>query len=697
MIHERIFNNRYRLDRKLGEGGMAEVYCGTDVVLRRRVAIKVLREQYAADEEFVRRFYQEAESAARLSHPNIVNTYDVGHEDRTYFIVMELVDGPSLGEIISVDGKLPEPVAIHYATQIASGLAYAHRVGLLHRDIKPANVLVTKDDVVKLSDFGIARAVSQQTMTLTKPGLVMGSVYYMPPEQALGGELHEASDLYSLGIVLYQMLMGKLPYTGESPVSVALKHVHDPVPSIDGTASGVSPALAAIVNKLLQKKPEHRFLSASELATALREARERPSVAGYRISDDAETMAVAATRSLPPRRSPLPDRPYTSLREDEEDRSRRGPWVIFALVALMLLATGVGYVLFGRPMPDFGASITVGDYTDMTDAQAQSQIVGLGLRVRFDHSPSDTVPINHVIRQNPTAGVRVDRNTLVTLVVSNGKPLVGLDDYRTFTAIDAQRTLVSQGFVVSVMHKFDSAPKETVIDTLPKPGSKVAPNSHITLIVSNGLPSIQVPTFVGLSVQEGQAAAAKAGITLDTSQQAAVAGVPANTIAQQDVPGGTTVQRGAVVHATVSTGIQNVPAVAPNGPTVAVPDVTNESYKQAIDALTNAGFKVAVSYVTQTASQGNIVQQSPRASAPLSSGGTVYVTLAVSGEVPDTNNMTIADATETLAAYGYVVGKTTYTTTAGQGGRVVGTDPEVGTGLAPGSSVTLVVNGTPPQ
>ncbi|HEU5480943.1 MAG TPA: protein kinase, partial [Candidatus Tumulicola sp.] len=166
MIEERIFNNRYRLDSKLGEGGMATVYCGTDTVLRRRVAIKVLREQYAADQEFVRRFYQEAESAARLSHPNIVNTYDVGRENDTYFIVMELVDGASLGEIIAADGKLPEPVALDYATQIASGLAYAHRTGLLHRDIKPANILVTKDDVVKLSDFGIARAVSEHTMTL---------------------------------------------------------------------------------------------------------------------------------------------------------------------------------------------------------------------------------------------------------------------------------------------------------------------------------------------------------------------------------------------------------------------------------------------------------------------------------------------------------------------------------------------------
>ncbi len=275
-VEERIFNNRYKLDKKLGEGGMATVYCGTDTVLRRRVAIKVLREQYAADQEFVRRFYQEAESAARLSHPNIVNTYDVGREGDSYYIVMELVDGPSLADIIAADGKLPEPVALDYGIQIASGLAYAHRTGLLHRDIKPANILVTKDDVVKLSDFGIARAVSTQTMALTKPGLVMGSVYYISPEQAQGHELHETSDLYSLGVVLYQMITGQLPYTGESPVTVALKHIGDPVPTVPAGRLGVSPALAAIVNRLLQKNPENRFTSSAELATALREARERP-------------------------------------------------------------------------------------------------------------------------------------------------------------------------------------------------------------------------------------------------------------------------------------------------------------------------------------------------------------------------------------------------------------------------------------
>ncbi|HVA32962.1 MAG TPA: Stk1 family PASTA domain-containing Ser/Thr kinase, partial [Candidatus Baltobacteraceae bacterium] len=611
MIEEKVFNNRYRLDRKLGEGGMAVVYCGTDIVLRRRVAIKVLREQYAADEEFVRRFYQEAESAARLSHPNIVNTYDVGREGETYFIVMELVDGPSLGEIIAGDGKLPEPVAIDYAAQIASGLAYAHRMGLLHRDIKPANILVTKDDVVKLSDFGIARAVSQQTMTLTKPGLVMGSVYYMPPEQALASDLHEASDLYSLGIVLYQMLTGKLPYTGESPVTVALKHVHDPVPTIDPKSSGVSPALAAIVNRLLQKKPENRFTSASELATALREARERPSVAGFRITDDAPTMVMQSPR-LPPRRSPLPDRPYTSIRDDEERSARRSPWMIVTLVALMAAATAIGFVLFGRPMPNLSANVVVGDYTDMSDAQAQAAIVNDGLRERIVKSPSDTVAANHVIRQNPPPGTHVEKDTLVELVISNGKPLVGLYDVRGYSAIDAQRTLQALGFAVAVVRKFDNSAKDNVIDTQPKPGTRVRPGSHIKLIVSNGPQPVEVPNFVGMSVDNAHAKAAHLGVALDTSQQMPVDGYPLDTIASQDIAAGTKIDKGMVVHAIVSTGAVAPPAGAAAGATsVAVPNVVGKAYQDAISSIRGAGLGAAVHFAVQTTDQGYIIAQDP--------------------------------------------------------------------------------------
>ena len=686
MIEQQTFNNRYKLDRRLGEGGMATVYSGTDTVLRRRVAIKVLRPQYAADDEFVRRFYQEAESAARLSHPNIVNTYDVGREGETYYIVMELVDGPSLAEIIA-DGALPEPVAIDYAAQICNGLAYAHRSGLLHRDIKPANILVTKDDVVKLSDFGIARAVSQQTMALTKPGLVMGSVYYISPEQAQGHELHESSDLYSVGIVLYQMLTGALPYTGESPVTVALKHIGDPVPVLDTNTSGVSPALAAIVNKLLQKRPENRFRSASEVATALREARERPSVPAYQIADDAPTQMMHSV--LPPRRSPLPDRAYSSMSEEEDRRSRFGLGLILTLVLLALAATGIGYVIFGHPLslPSVASSV-VGDYTNMTDTQAQAAVVNAGLVARFIKSASDTVPANHVIRQNPQAGSKVDRNALVELVISNGLPLVGLPDVRGYNVNDAQRTLLDDGFKVKRVDRFDNAAKDSVIDQSPAARSQVRKGAVIALAVSKGPQSIAAPNFVNMEVAQAQAMASKLGITLDTSQQASDPNFASGVIDSQDVLSGTPLQRGAIIHATVSTGPAN------NAQTVAVPSLVGVAYTQAVTQLQQLGLQPAITFSTQSDRNGTIVSQDTPPGSQASSGRRVTLTLSVNGQVPDTEGETLQEAQDTLAADGYQVGKIQYTTSEGANGHVIRTDPAVGESLAPGSTVTLIVNGT---
>ena len=694
MIEQRVFNNRYRLDSKLGEGGMATVYCGTDVLLRRRVAIKVLREQYAADAEFVRRFYQEAESAAKLSHPNIVNTFDVGHQDDTYFIVMELVDGSSLAEIIAADGRLPEPVAIDYATQIASGLAYAHRQGLLHRDIKPANILVTKDDVVKLSDFGIARAVSQQTMALTKPGLVMGSVYYISPEQAQEHEIHETADLYSLGVVLYQMLTGSLPYTGESPVTVALKHIGDPVPAIDARTTGISPALAAIVNRLLQKNPEHRFQSASDLATALREARERPGVAGYRITDDSPTQAIRSQgrRALPPRRSPLPDSSYADVEENWE-RPRRVGWIFPALLVVLLGATALGYYLVGKPQA--GSAIVVADYSGMTQAQAQQDVVNAGLRTRFTKSASETVPADHVIRQSPPAGTKVGKDQVVELVVSNGKPLRGLDDVRGYSVNDAERTLQQQGFAVTIVRRHDNTVADNVIDQRPRPGAGVPEGSRVTLIVSTGPPPIVVPNFVSMTLDAARALANRLGIALDTSET--IPGTPPNTIASQSIPQGSKLDRNTVVRLVVNNGTASSPEAAPanNGPVAALPNVVGDDYATARLTLTQAGFQVAVRYGLQSANNGNIVAQTPPAGqAP--QGSTVTVTLSVSGEVPDTVGMTPVEAIATLHAYGYSISQWEWTTSVGAGGKVIGTKPPAGTPLAPGSAVTVTVNGTRP-
>src|ERR1700761_7557299 len=333
---------------------MAIVYCGTDLLLRRRVAIKVLRDQFSADDEFIKRFSYEAQAAARLSHPNVVNVYDFGHEGDAYFIVMELVEGETLASILRGERRIPESVAIDYATQIAAGLAFAHRQGLLHRDVKPANILVTGDDVVKLGDFGIARAVAENALGVTQPGMVMGSVAYVSPEQAQGRELDARSDLYSLGVVLYQMVTGRLPFNGETPVAVALKHVSEPAPVLDPFRDGVSPALASIVAKLLQKNPADRFASATELGRALREAREQPSLSlgAARGAGDAPTSrfgSVGVPPPPPPRASAAPDHPIdngVATYEEPMPPAFDRRWVPF--FALMLIVAGVAGYLGAR-------------------------------------------------------------------------------------------------------------------------------------------------------------------------------------------------------------------------------------------------------------------------------------------------------------------------------------------------------------
>lgn len=669
---------------------MATVYCGTDTVLRRRIAVKVLRPQYASDEEFVRRFYQEAESAARLNHPNIVNTYDVGREGDTYYIVMELVDGPSLAEIIATDGKLPEPVAIDYAAQVCNGLAFAHRAGLLHRDIKPANILVTKDDVVKLSDFGIARAVSQQTMAMTKPGLVMGSVYYLSPEQAQGHELHETSDLYSLGVVLYQMLTGELPYRGDSVVTVALKHIGDPVPTIDTAALGVSPALASIVNRLLQKNPENRFHSASEVATALREARERPSYAPFGSADDSPTQAFAAVNAAqpPPRPSRRPDTPsysYTSMSADEVRTATSSGRVLFALAGLLLVAAVLGYALFGRNVVPAASTVAVANYANMLDTQAHQQIVNAGLTAKIIRTASDTVPANRVIRQNPASGTSLPKGSPVELFVSNGLPTVGLRDVRGYTAADAIKDLQYDKFNAKIVRRFDPAPKDTVVDEKPAPTSQVRQGSAIVLTVSDGPKPVALPNLSGMKLDAARRLAARMGFTINIAETAPADNIPANTIASQDPAAGTTVpsDHSAVVNVVVSSG----------GTATNVPDVTSLPLQDAQARLQTAGFQPNIKYAINqgSADNGKIIDQTPQPNTPAQRGTPVQITVSVPGEVPDTDGMTLDQARATLANAGYTIGNVT-PTTEGADGKVVRTEPSAGTTLRPGESVNIFVN-----
>jgi serine/threonine-protein kinase len=701
---ERIFNNRYRIENRLGNGGMALVYSGTDTLLRRRVAVKVLREQYAADEDFVKRFSYEAQAAAKLSHPNIVSVYDFGSENHSYFIVMELVDGETLAEAIAAERLIPEPVAVDYAIQIASGLAYAHRQGLLHRDIKPANVLITKDDVVKISDFGIARAVSENSLGVTQPGMVMGSVYYLSPEQAQGLAIDETSDLYSVGVVLYQMLVGALPFSGDSPVAVALKHVSTPAPAIDPVATGISPALVSIVGRLLQKNPRDRFASATELASALRDARERPTVA----------QAVASAPAFdgpnpfvpPPRRSASPDRgsrkpapppaPPPNGAAVIATVSRRDRLILrsIALAGLLIVAVIAGFVAINRARPVV-TEIVLPDYANRSINAAQQDLAGLGLVPKLSQAASETVAANRVIRQSPIAGVKLVRGADVLLVVSSGAPPVPVPSILGYTSADAQRELANAKLRARVVERYGDEPKDQVVAVAPAPGSQLREGSVVTLTVSKGPQPARVPNVVSMNLDEARAALSKLGLTLNVVDKQISDTIPEDTIMSQVQAPNAEADRGSAVDVMVSLG----PASA------SVPDAGSKLPADAIAALRAAGFVPVITYnVDPTNAGGTVTAQQPGPGTTAKRGSKVAIFIGVPGTVPDVAGMTLDGAKAALEKNGYQSGNIAFTAdcvgaAAGDSspcpndeGKIVRTEPEANKDVKPGEAVTIYVH-----
>ena len=684
---EKTFNNRYRVDGTLGNGGMANVYVGTDTLLRRRVAIKVLREQYASDDDFVKRFSYEAQSAAKLSHPNIVNVYDFGREDHSYYIVMELVDGATLGELMRQERVIPEPVALDYAIQIASGLAYAHRQGLLHRDVKPANILVTTDDVVKLSDFGIARAVSEHTLGVTQPGMVMGSVAYISPEQAQGHDIDERSDLYSVGVVLYQMLTGELPFTGDNAVAVALKHVSADAPAIDPKAANVSPAVASIVARLLRKDPRERFASATELASALREARERPDVTQPvdGTSGDAPTTRIPVV-TPPPRRSVAPDRPeprpvVETFETEDVVRRPNAAWLLFPV--LLAAAIAIGYFAL-RGSPPGAKAIVVPKLQGQLASTAQKRLLELGLQSKVTSEDNASVPQDRVIRQDPPAGTSANRNDVVALVVSGGLPRVSVPDINDYNVDDAVRALTGAKLKYKLVDAFSaSVPAKQLIDVSPAPGTSLRQNSTVTLTVSKGTQPIVVPNVVTLTVDAARKKLSALGLTLNVVQQTQSDTIPANVIASQDPQPSSTAAPNSSVSVIVSTG--------PSA--IAVPNVVGSDADAAQATLRAAGLVPSVSYTVDAANPtGKISAQKPDAGANVKKGAPVAIFLSVSGSVPDVTGMTLDEAKRALVASGYQIGNIAYTQDSSlQDGQVVRTEPEANSVLKPNESVNLTV------
>ena len=675
---------------------MAIVYAGMDTVLRRRVAIKMLRDHLAADADFVARFYSEAQHAAKLSHPNIVSIYDVGREGDSYYIVMELVDGATLGEMLENGTRLPEGVAIDFGAQICNGLSYAHRQGLLHRDIKPANILVTKDDVVKLSDFGIARAVSSQTVSMTQPGMVMGSVYYISPEQAQGHELAATSDLYSFGVVLYQMLAGSLPYTGESPITIALKHVSSPVPELDLETLAVAPALAAIVRKLLQKTPTDRFASAIDVARALRQARENPLVTlPFDVRAAATSASPAVARTIPspkPRPSPQPDHRATVPAGEVAavDGVRQGPnRVLLVTLAIFALAAAValGYFATSRPGGLFGGPRTIA-LTNVVGTRADDAsraLADMGFTTKIETISSERVAAHLVIKQSPAPNGAIAPGTLVTLTVSAGPPRIPLMDVRQFSSDDAQRYLKIAKLVPRISSVYDASPKGTVLSQKPAAGTSVPIHSSVALVVSLGMHPVDAPDLVSLTLADARAGAAARHLRLVVGERDPSDSIPADVVTSQNPQAGSQIDRDGTIDVVISSG----------APQITVPYVGGKSASDAVGTLGALGIAATIEYVVDpSAAVGTVLKQTPEPNTAVRKGSAVTLAIAVPGSVPDVAGKSPDDARALLQNAGYKIGNNAYVQ-EGTEGSVARTEPVAGSSLRPGETVTLYVSGTP--
>lgn len=556
---QRILARRYELQELIGGGGMADVYKAQDKLLDRAVAVKILHQQYANDAEFVEKFRREATAAAKLAHPNIVNIYDVGEDGGSQYIVMEYVSGPTLKEVIQQKGCLEPIEAVRIAKEIASALESAHRNNLVHCDIKPHNILVMPDGHIKVTDFGIARAVSASTMTYS--GSVMGSVHYFSPEQAKGTVITTKSDVYSLGVVLYEMLTGQLPFNGETSVSIALKHLQEePVP-IRQINPSIPPVLEAIVQKAMSKDPADRP-SSTELYADLNQA--KAMLADRGTSQEAVSNDPFATRMIPritpemmaEQRSERPANKPIGSREDyqpqyqpqEEKSIFKSKSFIAVLVGILLMGFFVGsFLSFGKFWSS--AEINVPDVVGKSSVVAQQILEDKNLRVKIVEANDDSVPAGQVVSQYPEAGAKVKEQRLVTITVSKGGQELTMPDLKSMSRSNAEEKLKKMGLKLGAVFEENSKePAGTVINQDPRSGSKITKGQTVDITVSLGekKKEITVQNYTGLSVDSAKSNLEANGLSLGGISEEASTRPKGTVIGQSPAAGSTTTEGGSV-------------------------------------------------------------------------------------------------------------------------------------------------------
>ena len=492
-------NDRYQIIRSIGEGGMANVYLAHDTILDREVAVKILRGDLADDEKFVRRFQREAIAASSLSHPNIVEMYDVGEDNGKYYIVMEYVEGKTLKSLIKKRGALTLPEVIDIMQQLTSAISCAHDSNIIHRDIKPQNVLIKEDGIVKITDFGIAMALNSNELTQTNS--VMGSVHYLPPEQANGKGATLKSDIYSLGIVMFELLTGKLPFRGENAVEIAIKQMKNQIPSVCSMNENIPQSVENIILKACAKNPKNRYNTVNDMYADIETCLDEDRVDEKRyVYPYSETEEIEDTKEIKTIKE-AEKQETTELDEIEEQEEKGSNKLIISLaimIAIVMLGIIIALIVFMKK-PKV-KEIMVPDVSNLNVAQAEARLKDSGFTINEEQEeqPSDTVEEGYVIKTNPQSGVKRKKGTPITLVVSSGVGGVTLENYVGSNFYEIKGKLEAFGLVVNQetkdVEKNEEVKENQILEQRPIAGTKLVAGDTVTLVIPNMI--VNYPNFV---------------------------------------------------------------------------------------------------------------------------------------------------------------------------------------------------------